>query len=297
MAAIPRSILVATDFSTVADHALGFARRLAAVFDAEIHLVHVRVLLDGTHRNEDLQRELERLDAENDRETEETLARHAEADDVVIHPRLARGLAVTETLLETASELGCDLIVAGTHGRRGLRHLLLGSVAEELIRTSPIPVLTVREQADTDESDAGSILVTHDFSPRSEAAVAVAREWALTLGSKVTLLHVVEPVVYPEFYAVDVMPEEILHRVEERSLEAMRKTADERLRDVPHSVDVRTGPAVDVILDEADPSRHDVVIMGTRGLSGLQHLLLGSVAEGVVRRSRIPVLTVREPGE
>ena len=84
-----------------------------------------------------------------------------------------------------------------------------------------------------------------------------------------------------------------LPKIEERSLEAMKAAAAEQLEGVSFTLEVVTGRAVDAILDAADPARQDLVIMGTRGLSGLQHLLLGSVAEGVVRRSRIPVLTVR----
>lgn len=293
MSNAPSSILVATDFSATADHALDFARRLAFVFRAEIHLVHVRILLEGRQQNQELQRELERLDAQHDLETEEVLARRGDLAGVAVHTHLVRGLLVSESLLETAIDLACDLVVMGTHGRRGLRHLLLGSVAEEIVRSSSVPVITVREGANTEERSAGSILVSHDFSERSMSAIAVARDWALALGSKVHLLHVVEPVVYPEFYAVDVMPDEVLHRIEERSIEAMKTAAAEQLEGVSHSLEVVTGRAVDAILDTADPQAYDLVIMGTRGLSGLQHILLGSVAEGVVRRSKIPVLTVR----
>lgn len=293
MMTTPISILVATDFSASADHALEYACRLAGHFGAEIHLVHVRILLDGRQQNQELQRELERLDANNDKQTEEALALHADQTGVTVNSHLIRGLSVSESLLDAVADLGCDLMVMGTHGRRGLRHLLLGSVAEEIVRTASVPVVTVRESANTDEHSAGSILVPHDFSERSGAAVATAREWALALGAKVCLLHVVEPVVYPEFYAVDVMTDEVLHRVQERSALAMKTAAAEQLQDVPHTLEVVSGRAVDTILDAADPASQDLVIMGTRGLSGLQHLLLGSVAEGVVRRSRIPVLTVR----
>lgn len=293
MKLVPSSILVATDFSANADHALDFACRLAGVFGAEVHLVHVRILLEGRQQSQELQREVDRLDANHDRQTEDALAKHADQRKIGVHTHLVRGLSVSESLLESALDLQCDLMVMGTHGRRGLRHLLLGSVAEEIVRTAMVPVITVRESANANERSAGSILVCHDFSQRSEAAVAVAREWALALGSEVTLLHVVEPVVYPEFYAVDVMPDEVLHRIEERSIVAMKTTAAEQLEGVTHTLEVNSGRAVDAILDAADPERFDLVIMGTRGLSGLQHLLLGSVAEGVVRRSRIPVLTVR----
>lgn len=290
----PTSILVATDFSTTADHAMGFACRLGRTFGAEVHLVHVRILLEGRHQNQDLQRELERLDREHDAQTERALSRHAGPCGGTVHTHLIRGLSVSESLLETAEHLGCDCIVMGTHGRRGLRHLLLGSVAEEIVRTAPVPVLTVREGADTDERSTRRILVAHDFSERSTAAVATARAWSEAMGSSVTLLHVVEPVVYPEFYAVDVMPDDVMHRIEARSYDAIKKAATEQLGGVDFNLEVVTGKAVDSIVEACDPDWYDLVILGTRGLSGLQHLLLGSVAEGVVRRSHIPVLTVRE---
>jgi nucleotide-binding universal stress UspA family protein len=295
MGTIPRSILVPTDFSANAEHALWFALRLARVFDAEVHLVHVRILLEGHRQTEELQRELELIEAQNDEHTMAALDRRAGVDDAVVHTHLVRGLSVSESLIEVARDLGCDLVVMGTHGRRGLRHLLLGSVAEEVLRTAEMKVITVRESADTDERSAGSILVPHDFSERSKKALDVARLWAQALDASVTLLHVVEPLVYPEFYAVDAMPEDVQQEVEERSWEALREVAAEHLDGIEHEVKVVSGRATEVILDQALADRCDLVVMATRGLSGIEHLLLGSVAEGVVRRSEVPVLTVRLP--
>lgn len=293
MSTIPSSILVPTDFSANAEHALWYAQRLARIFDAEIHLVHVRILLEGHRQTEELQRELELIESQNDEHSMAALDRRAGVEDVVVHTHLVRGLSVSESLIEMGTELGCDLIVMGTHGRRGLRQLLLGSVAEEVLRTAEIKVITVRESADTDVRDAGSILVPHDFSERSKIALDVARRWAQAFDASLTLLHVVEPLIYPEFYAVDVMSDEVLHKVEQRSQEAIQAAAEEQLGDIPHTLKVVSGRAVDAIVDEALVDRHDLVIMATRGLSGFEHLLLGSVAEGVVRRSQVPVLTVR----
>ncbi|MCD4749783.1 MAG: universal stress protein [Thermoanaerobaculales bacterium] len=293
MNGIPRRILVPTDFSSTAEHALEFSQCLARVFAAEIHLVHIRILLDGQPQNQELQQELARIDEQSDAQMRETLGRQAAYSEEAIHPYLVRGLSVSESLTDAALDLGCDLIVVGTHGRRGLRHLLLGSVAEDILRTASIPVITVREKAVADCAPGRNILVPHDFSDRSSMALEVARTWAQALGARLTLLHVVEPVVYPEFYAVDVMTDDVLLRIEERSLDAMKKAAAEQLGGVPYTLEVATGRAVDGILDAASPDRCDLVIMATRGLSGLEHVLLGSVAEGVVRRCRVPVMTVR----
>ncbi len=135
----------------------------------------------------------------------------------------------------------------------------------------------------------------HDFSGASEQAVKTATSWARTLGAEVTLLHVVEPVVYPEFYAVDVLSDDLTGGIAERSEEALQKTAAEMAGETAPSTRVEIGRAAETIAQIADPSSFDLVIMATRGLSGLEHVLLGSVAESVLRRCPVPMLTV--PGE
>jgi nucleotide-binding universal stress UspA family protein len=180
----------------------------------------------------------------------------------------------------------------GTHGRRGLSHLLLGSVAERVVRTSTVPVLTVRLSADIELPEVPQILVPHDFSEASAAAVQRAAVWADALGAEITLLHVVEPVVYPEFYSVDVLSDDLMERLVERSERALRAAADDVLGGVRARVEVEVGRAADTIVDHADPERFDAVVMATRGLSGLEQVLLGSVAESVLRRCKVPLLAV-----
>ncbi len=294
MSTPPRRILVPTDFSEAAGVALDLARRLSTVFGAEVHLLHVRVLLDDPNQEEELRAELERLMNRSDQRTRELLGRARDGTPgVVVHPHLVRGIAPAESIVEAVTDLGCDLVVMGTHGRRGLKHLLLGSVAEEVTRTSPVPVLTVRAGALPGEVLPSRILVPLDFSETSLAAVTTSGTWARALGASVTLLHVVEPVVYPEFYAVDLMPEDVMDRIRARSLEALERLAAEHLPGVETSARVAVGRATEAILEEAAPGRHQLVVLASRGLSPLEHLLLGSVAEGVIRRSPVPVLTVR----
>jgi nucleotide-binding universal stress UspA family protein len=141
----PASILVATDFSPPAEHALEYACVLASKLDATIHLVSVvgvpalavpelgaamaASVIDTMI--DDNQNALDRL-ADQCRargKVGEVLLRTGDARDMICH---------------TATELKADLIVLGTHGRRGLSRALLGSVAEYVVRTSNVPVLTVR---------------------------------------------------------------------------------------------------------------------------------------------------------
>jgi nucleotide-binding universal stress UspA family protein len=293
MSTTPQRILVATDFSPTGESAQSVALSLARGLGAELHVLHVRVLLDDPHLEEEHQLELQRLLSATDGQTRDDLEAPTEDSGVTVHPHLVRGLSAAEAISETCSDLGCDLIVMGTHGRRGISHLLLGSVAEKVVRTSPVPVLTVRPDATLPADGIKRILVPHDFSQHSEHAVRFAADWARRLDSTITLLHAVEPVVYPEFYAVDLLPDEMVSRLRERSEEALQKVAEELLSGLTARVEVKVGRAGDTIAAAATPDAHDMVIMGTRGLSAIEHLLLGSVAEIVLRRCALPLLAVK----
>lgn len=294
MVMTPRRILVATDFSETADRAQRAALALARAFEAELHVLHVRVLLDDPHLEAEHLAEIERLRASGDDQQRDALNSYAGDAAVEVEVHLARGLDVAEVIRESASDLGCHLIAMGTHGRRGVGHMLLGSVAEKVIRTAPVPVMTVHRNSRLPEHGIRRILVAHDFSEQSSFAVQLAGAWARALGAEVTLIHVVEPVVYPEFYSIDLLPNEMMTRLRERSGEALEAAASELLSDVGHRIEVATGKAAPSILSAADRDDVDLVVMGTRGLSAVENLLLGSVAESVMRKSPVPLLAVRE---
>jgi len=293
MTDVPKTILAATDFSQTAERAEDFARELSRRFQAQLHLLHVTVILEDPHIEEDHRQRLEELVASGDDARRKDLESGSENQPgLEVTPHMVRGLAPAEVIVETASNLGCELIVMGTHGRRGLSHLLLGSVAERVLRTSSVPVLTVRGSADIELPDVPRILVPHDFSEASAAAVRRAAAWANALSAEITLLHVVEPVVYPEFYSVDVLSDDLMERLVERSERALHSAADDLLEGVKPRIVVEVGRAANTIVDHADPDRFDAVVMATRGLSGLEQVLLGSVAESVLRRCKVPLLAV-----
>jgi nucleotide-binding universal stress UspA family protein len=293
MADTPGKILVATDFSTTADRAEKLAFELAAGLGAELHLIHVRVILEDPHMAEEHQLEIERLRSFTDEATEVALAQAGTAErGVSVETHLVRGISAFEAIAETASDLGCDLIVMGTHGRRGIKHLLLGSVAENVVRSARVPVLTVRPDARTAPGGPTRILVPYDFSEPSATAVETAAAWADAFGAELTLLHVVEPVAYPEFYTINVVSDDVLAKLRDRATEALDRAAEELLDDRPADTQVLIGRAADTIVAEAESGGFDLVIMGTRGLSALEHLVLGSVAEAVLRRCPVPLLTI-----
>ncbi len=140
-----RTILSPLDFSETSDHALDYAIELAQKLGAQVHIIHVwqpltYAVADGVYipTSEHLSNHVFDLQGKLDKQ----LARYADRG-VVLQGSLVEGVPYT-TIVQTAEEMKADLIVMGTHGRTGLMHLLLGSVAERVVRLSPIPVLTVR---------------------------------------------------------------------------------------------------------------------------------------------------------
>ncbi len=171
----------------------------------------------------------------------------------------------SQTVVEVAkADPAVDLIVIATHGRTGVARALLGSVAEEVVRSATVPVLAVR--LDEDLRAFGHVLCPVDFSQESRAAVAIAAELAQRA---ITLLHVGDE------------PGELAAWASE--LQA-RVTA-------PVATKLRAGKADAELLAELGEDRTvDLVVMGSRGRTGLVRLALGSVAEQTVREARCPVL-------
>ncbi len=293
MTTTPSRILVATDFSTTADAAETLAFRLARAFSAELHVVHVRVILEDPLMAEEHQLEIERLVASTDDASERALAEgRTDHDELTVHTHLVRSISAAEAITELAADQNCDLVVMGTHGRRGIKHLLLGSVAEHVVRSVRVPVVTVRPDCRLFSARPSRMLVAHDFSDQSAEAAKVAGAWARAFGSEITLLHVVEPVVYPEFYTFNLATDDILTRSRDRATEVLDDAAGQLLDELPVDTSVVIGRAADAILSEAESGGFDLVVMGTRGLSELEQLVLGSVAESVLRRCPVPLLTV-----
>ena len=289
-------ILWPTDFSQGAERAFPHAAALAQWHDARLHVLNVRE--GGTAVRSDM--------AEHFPLSRGTLANYLGAADAPGHPVDLDALSVVqeqvdatapaEAIVSYIEEQDVDLAVVGTHGRRGLRRLLLGSVAEEVLRTAPCPVLTVRAgEGGTAAWNVETILAPVDFSEASEQAVRHARELALTYGAQVILLHAVEEAVYPSAYGMemaDIPGPEIIQRVD-ASLASMAREIIGHEHVVVESV---VGYAPSVILDYQQEHDVDLTVIATHGRSGLDRLLLGSVTERVVRQATAPVFVVKSFG-
>jgi universal stress protein A len=143
---LPRTILVPIDFSTNAGRALDYACELATKLGATVHLVHA-LGAALPELNVALSEQMLRSLSDGSKLALDQLAAEKRTRANIGEARVVPGDA-RDAILQTARDLGADLVVMGTHGRRGLSRMVLGSVAEHVVRRSPCPVLTIRESAE-----------------------------------------------------------------------------------------------------------------------------------------------------
>ena len=187
-----------------------------------------------------------------------------------------------------ARERDVDLIVMGTHGRSSFAQAVVGSVAARVVRSAPCPVLTVRLPQRS--FGLSNVLVGVDFEPASINALAYGRAFCQTFGAKLHVLHARE-----NYFLRPIVPDpQVLDaRVRER-LETLLTDDDRKDLDATAVVDVSDMPA-DALLDYVPRAGIDLILLGTHGRRNINRLLMGSVAERVVRLSPCPVLTVHHP--
>jgi nucleotide-binding universal stress UspA family protein len=311
-----RSILVPLDSSSFGEQALPLALSLARRSGARLQVVHVHVALAPTYGDTVLA---------FDNRLDEALRQGEQAylDGVVGRVSAAGGVAVTAALLEgsvpdvlreQAAARGADLVVMTTHGRGHMGRFWLGSVADDLVRRLPMPILLVRPSEGpvslTSEPALRHVLIPLDGSKQAEAIV----EPALALGSltsaEYTLVRVIKPLVigsydpaYPAMSGLDqVMLQRLqeLHNQERAEAEAYLEGVAGRLRANSLVVNTRVvvhDQAAPAILEEARARHADMIAVETHGRSGFPRLFLGSVADKLVRGSAMPILVHRAAGQ
>lgn len=277
---VPKRIMVALDHSPPSGWAEKMAESLATQFGADIRLVHVLDL-------ETQAGELGELVGEG----EQFLAgypvgkvpegRRVDCVFRVGHP--------VEEIISAANDRGADVIVVGTHGRRGLDRFLLGSISEGVLRRATCPVLCVGHEPPS-PIGVGRILVAVDDSEQAGWAADLAWRFAGSFCAQVALAHVVP-------FALPVEPG--YGMFVDRADEALVNSGEEFLSKFywrqggsPPTRLVRQGPTAQEILGVAREWKADLIVLGTHSRRGLSRLLLGSTAEAVVRQSACPVLCV-----
>lgn len=295
-------ILVPTDFSEPARKALRQACLLAH-FGARVHVVHRLALpipvfteVPGAAGVSELGSLLDEYVARTRKQAEESLAKlvqdvQHECSGAEVTSEVVEGGSAPEAILRKADEWGADLIAMGTHGRSGIDRLLTGSVASKVLHHSDAHVLVVR--ADIRLAGAGAelgcVLVPVDFSDHSQRALGLARHLVGRHGGSLHLLHVVELLRTPLRPGGLSSPFEDQPELREKYREALL----DMLGKDRGGVTVAEGSPAGGILWWREKLGCGLVVMGSRGLTGLSNWLLGSVAEKVTRFCEVPVVVVK----
>jgi len=285
-----RKILFPTDFSECAEYAFEQAAYLADQYGAELHVLHVRETRE--------QEIIPRINLSEDEVLEQLQGRISDDRPAAKDPHVhlvrteVKRVSASVGILEYADEHTIDMIVMGTHGRRGISRLLVGSVTEEVVRLATCPVLTVRHNDCQSRGEIQRVLVPIDFSRRSERALQRAADLAQSYRAELVLLHVVEEVALPGVYGLDPVPV-TTPEVIERAQSTLDGLIHQYVSSVPARAEVVAGHAARDILDFAEQEHIDLIVIATHGRTGIEHLLLGSVAEKVVRLAPCPVCTMR----
>ncbi|MFC7135395.1 MULTISPECIES: universal stress protein [Salinibaculum] len=288
-------ILVPTDGSTHAERATDQALSLASAFDATVHalgVVNVGALAGPYDWSPPPESFIDRYRKQAKKNLEHVEAQWTHPDRYHGEVREGRPSSV---ILDYISEADIDLVAMGTHGRTGLERFVLGSVAEHVLRASPIPILVTR--AVEDESPTlpyQNVLIPTDGSECASGAVDHALAIASATDATAHVINVFDSVAYSGEPGSD-PPADFLETVERAGTEAIEAVAE---RFEAAGVDAKTvvmeGRASNGILSYAEDNDIDAVIMGTHGRSRLDRFLLGSTTERVIRRSDLPVIAVPE---
>ena len=268
-------ILVPLDFSPASMEALDYAVSLAKQFRATIHLLHVYPPDEAASMPDAAHLLLQSAEA-TERLNEELASIHRKRVEALCPENChIRGGRPHQEIIRLARELDADLIVLSTRGHSGLKHLLLGSTAERVVRGAPCPVLVARKRkrrskASPEAFAIRTILVPTDFSQCALAGVNYAAFLARTPGATLRLFHAIYP--YTNYVFVDragVRLAGLVEAVEETARQEMDALKQmDFLRGLPVQTETCPGHAVDEICAAAGQPDIDLVVTSTHGRTG-----------------------------
>jgi nucleotide-binding universal stress UspA family protein len=296
-----RNLLVPVYFDETSAAAFAYAAHFARRHGGKVFLLHV-VPTDELHLLRDVYRPAEGGGANEEyaakvaQEKLDAIAREHLAGiptEVVLH----HGADPVHGILAEEERCAADLVIMATHARTGMSRLIVRNVAERVARESVRPVLVTQRKVDVaPERPFQKILCPIDLDRQHLSSLDYARQLALENDGTVHLLHVVptsDIFLSRPVYKQEPGDEGNYVRAEQASREALETIAREKLAGVKTDLHVHVSPEpVKTLLNVERDLKADLMIMVTQGLTGLIHLIVGSVTESMIRKAHCPVLSV-----
>jgi nucleotide-binding universal stress UspA family protein len=226
----------------------------------------------------------------------ETVANQLSNHGVPSEYRVVRGVPAIE-IVQTASELNCDLIAMSTHGRNIFSRAILGSVTDKVVHTSTVPVLTttmaMKGDISVEQVKLGEVVVPLDGSALAETALPYAESLARCMSLEIKLVTVIDTGGPYQGLMDDARFAELGPEIRANALAYLRRLAGElRAKGLSVRADVTDGNPGVVLTQMLHEPRQRIVVMATHGLSGLSRWWLGSTTETLIRTSADPVLVI-----
>lgn len=279
-------ILAATGGSPWSDAAVSYAVALAAHMRAELRLLAV-LNVSGVYAMPDVMTSSELLMESVEQQGQDLLA-HAVDQAVeagVSYAAVLKWGNVAETILQTAAEENCDLIVLGSRGLSGFKRLMLGSISNAVAAKAQCPVLLIKQPPAAQTPPWRRVLVATGGSPWSDAAVEHALALAQAQHLEVCVLYVDSRRLRRGETDASLTSDgtNILALAEARAAAA----------GVSYETTLARGEVSAVVVEMASRQHCDVIVIGSRGLTGFKRLMLGSISNAVAATAPVPVLIVK----
>jgi nucleotide-binding universal stress UspA family protein len=288
-----KNILYLTDFSQPSEAALPFAMTLGRGYGAKVHALHVFVPAASVYMTPGLAAIA--IDAAEEGAQAETQRLESQLAGLAHKTLVERGIEVWPAVRRAIEEDDVDLIVLGTHGRTGMEKLLFGSVAEEIFRRSPVPVLTIGPGVRSTVHNGGRfhrVLFATDFTPESLAGAPYAVTLAQENQARLLLLVVMrkpDSIQESDKKLFEISVAEAMHRL-------YQIVPEDAKLDLAPEVAVEYGDPAERIIEFAKQRGADIIVIGVRsaaGRLGAATHLERATAHKVVAHAPCPVLTVR----
>ncbi len=295
-----KRILCPIDFSESSRRALQYAKVLSAWYEAPLTALHVCVDLPVFEMASPFgHTAATTVVLEEEQLADRRLAVRRFVGDDTVSLVVREGTDARAEILKEAAACGASLIVMGTHGRSGLEHMLLGSVAEKVLRKAPCPILVVPPHAEMVDVTASPvfkrIVCAVDFSASSLLAVNWALELAQEADAKLTLLHSIEfPVALREVvFSTDADVDRLHAAAEAEYLRRLRALVPARARMYcTLTTRVSEGKPAREIARQAAAEHADLIVMGVQGRGAVDLMVFGSNTNDVIRGAACAVLVV-----
>jgi len=285
-----RRLLATTDFSARSELAVKRAALLCGQFAAELQLLNI---VDDDQPTDVVEQETGRATSRLQAMAAKVLNESGKEPSSIVQTG-----DPFQGIVQVATDNDADLVAMGAHRRRILRDVFVGTTIERVMRTGHHPVLMVNTEP---KGPYRRVVVATDMSEASANALITARSLGLLEGTYVSLVHAFEPLAKGMMIYANVERERIEEHVAHEASEMRRKLADFvdklQLGDLRYDLRLLEGPTFRTIKEFVDKEQPDLLVIGTRGLTGVKRILIGSVADAVLRGIECDILAVPPTGE